>query len=228
MQEVDLYAPVKSLLETQDFEVKSEVLACDVVGQHADGSLVIVELKLAFSLDLVLQGIDRLALCDAVYLAIPKPDTKAKRKNWRSRKWAIVNLCRRVGLGLIMVDIEEAPDGRAVVLQDPVAYVPRRNAKRVIRLQKEFRSRKGDPNQGGATRTKIITAYRQDALTCAGALVDNNEISVAELREKTGVSRAASILQKNHYGWFVRIRRGVYGLTPDGVEAVRAFREPGV
>src|SRR5882672_387356 len=68
--ESDLYAPVKALLEGQGYSVKGEVRGCDVVAVRGKEPPVIVELKRAFGLGLVLQGVDRLALSDAVYLAI--------------------------------------------------------------------------------------------------------------------------------------------------------------
>ena len=39
---------------------------------------------------------------------------------------------------------------------------------------------------------------------------------LAELREASGVANAARILQRNVYGWFVRVGRGVYGLSAGG------------
>src|SRR5262245_57371092 len=60
--EASLYGPVKRFLEAQGFEVKGEVRGCDLVARRGDEPPVIVELKLRFTLALVLQGIDRLAL----------------------------------------------------------------------------------------------------------------------------------------------------------------------
>ena len=60
--EAALYSPVKQFLERQGYEVKGEVRGCDLVARRGDEPPVIVELKLRFSLPLVLQGIDRLAL----------------------------------------------------------------------------------------------------------------------------------------------------------------------
>jgi hypothetical protein len=68
--ESDLYAPVKALLEGQGYVVKGEVRGCDVVAVRGDEPPVIVELKRVFGLSLVLQGVDRLALSDRVYLAV--------------------------------------------------------------------------------------------------------------------------------------------------------------
>jgi hypothetical protein len=70
--EADLYAPVKRFLERQGYDVKGEVRGCDLVARRGEEPLVIVELKLRFNLALVLQGVERLALSDAVYLAVPR------------------------------------------------------------------------------------------------------------------------------------------------------------
>src|SRR5688500_5534132 len=68
--EVALSAPVKALLEGQGYVVKGEITGCDLVGVRGDEPPVVVELKRTFGLALVSQGIDRLALTDAVYLAV--------------------------------------------------------------------------------------------------------------------------------------------------------------
>ena len=36
-------------------------------------------------------------------------------------------------------------------------------------------------------------------------------------------NKAGPILRDNHYGWFERVRRGVYGLTPKGREALDVY-----
>src|SRR5882672_6190703 len=92
--ESDLYAPVKALLEGQGYVVKGEVRGCDVVGVRNAEPPVIVELKRSFGLGLVLQGIDRLAISDRVYLAVGE---------WPKRIRNVRKLCRRLGLGLIVV-----------------------------------------------------------------------------------------------------------------------------
>src|SRR5262245_49369018 len=92
--ESDLYAPVKALLEGQGYDVKGEGRGCDVVAVRGDEPPVIVELKRAFGMGLVLQGVNRLALSDSVYLAVG-----AWPKNMRDVK----KLCRRLGFGLMIV-----------------------------------------------------------------------------------------------------------------------------
>jgi hypothetical protein len=70
-REEQLYGPVKAFLEGQGYAVKGEVRGCDLVARRGDEPPVIVELKRAFTLELLLQGVDRLALSERVYVAVP-------------------------------------------------------------------------------------------------------------------------------------------------------------
>jgi hypothetical protein len=225
LKETDLYPAIKTYLEAQGYEVKSEVCACDVVGVRKGEAPVIVELKTGFTLPLLLQGVDRLAVSDRVYLAFAVGDVVAKNALWGKRKREIIKLCRRLGLGLISVQINRSRGDVVEVHLDPVPYVPRKNTKRQGRLLREFELRVGDPNEGGVTRRTIMTAYRQDALRCLRHLSRNGPTRLADLRTATGVQRASGILQDDHYGWFERVERGVYRLTPKGVTAVEEFAE---
>ena len=115
---------------------------------------MIVELKRVFGLGLVLQGVDRLALSDRVYLAVGQ---------WPKRMRNVKKLCRRLGLGLMVVVA-----ARADIVLDPVPYRPRLNKRKAGRLLGEHARRVGDPNRGGSTtRVPMMTAYRQEALRCA-------------------------------------------------------------
>ena len=225
MKESDLYPAIKSYLEAQGYEVKGEVCACDVVGVRGDEAPVIVELKTGFTLPLLLQGVDRLAVSDRVYLAFAVGEVVAKNALWGKSKKEIKKLCRRLGLGLISVQINQNRDDFVEVHLDPIPYVPRKNKKRQGRLLREFELRVGDPNEGGVTRKTIITAYRQDALRCLKYLSHNGPAKLAELRAATSVQRASGILQNDHYGWFERVERGVYQLTPKGMMALEEFAE---
>ena len=201
--ESDLYAPVKALLEGQGYSVKGEVKGCDVVAVRGAEPPVIVELKRVFGMGLVLQGVRRLALSDAVYLAVG-----AWPKNLRDVK----KLCRRLGLGLMVV-VQERVD----ILLDPAPYKPRKDKRRLGRLLGEHSRRVGDPNRGGSsTKVPMMTAYRQEALRCAGLLARNGPMKVAALKVGAEAPKAALILRDDHYGWFERIERGIYGLTPQG------------
>ena len=208
MTETDLYLPIKHFLEAQGFTVKSEVRACDVVAVRGDESPIIVELKTALTLQLFYQAVDRLTMTDLVYVAVPRTR--------RAVPGEAIKLCRRVGVGLLVV----AASGSVDVLAEPVPYSPRQNPRRQKSLLGEFHRRLGDFNTGGSTRRKLVTAYRQDALRCAVHLA-TGPARVSEIRQATSVDRAASILQANVYGWFSRLSRGVYGLTGDGHVALR-------
>ena len=208
--ESDLYAPVKALLEGQGYNVKGEVRGCDVVGVRGSDPPLIVELKRVFGLGLVLQGVDRLALSDLVYLAVG-----AWPKNMRSVK----KLCRRLGLGLIVVVKE-----RADIVFDPMPYAPRKNKRKTSRLLGEHARRVGDPNQGGSSSKVILmTAYRQAALRCAASLAANGPMKVAALRATCDAPNAGSILRDDFYGWFERVERGVYVLTPKGRRGLELY-----
>ena len=225
MKETDLYPAIKTYLEAQGYEVKSEICACDVVAVRGDEAPVIVELKTGFTLPLLLQGVDRLAVSDQVYLAFAVGEVVARNALWSKNRKQIIRLCRRLGLGLISVRITKGRDDLVEVHLDPVPYVPRKDRKRQGRLLREFERRVGDPNEGGVTRRTIMTAYRQDALRCLKHLDRNGPTKLADLRTATGVLRASGILQDDHYGWFERVARGVYQLTPKGVAAVAEFAE---
>jgi hypothetical protein len=216
--EAALYGPVKRFLERLGYEVKGEVRGCDLVARRGDEPAVIVELKLRFNLALVLQGVDRLALSERVYVAVPRPGRSVRGLVPDAPR--IRRLCRRLGLGLILVG-----EGTVAVVEEPVPYRPRPAHQRAARLILEFERREGDMNVGGQRRTPIVTAYRQDALRCARALAANGPLHLAQLRTATGVADAAPILQRNVYGWFTRIGRGVYALSDRGREALGQFAE---
>ncbi len=210
MREADLYAPLKDYLTRQGYTVKAEIGACDLMARRGAEPPVIVEMKLTFSLRLVMQGVARQALFESVYLAVPVG------KGWQVRYRDILTLCRRLGLGLLAVE----PDG-VVAHLDPGPYAPRRKARAAGRLLREFERRVGDPNVGGTSGIVRMTAYRQDALRCAAHL-SVGPCTCADVRKTTGVARATALMAADHYGWFERIRHGVYGLTPKGSKALAA------
>ena len=211
--ETDLYKPVKAFLQTQGYDVKAEVNSCDVVAKKSDGSLVIVELKKGFNIDLLIQGVERLTLADNVYIAAGFYGPIAKGSIWNKRRRGILKLCKRLGLGLMMVRLYVRKDANIQVLLDPSPYVPRKNSGKAGRLKKEFDARVGDPNAGGATRTKIITSYRQNALRCAALLSKSGALKANEVKQQTGVKKAATLMRNNHYGWFEKVERGIYKLA---------------
>jgi hypothetical protein len=217
MPETALYHPVKEFLEGLGFAVKGEVVGCDVVALK-EGSppiVVICELKAQFNLDLVLQGVDRAAACDEVWLAARLSRTgKGREADKRFR-----NLCRRLGFGLLGVTAGDQIE----VLVSPAAPSPRREAKRRSRLVEEHRRRSGDPTPGGGSRKPIMTAYRQRALACAAAMAQAPQ----RPRDLTAhAPDAARMMITNVYGWFERVERGLYSLTPAGLDALARWPQP--
>ncbi len=206
VKETDLYQPVKTLLEDQGYTVKGEIGKCDVVGVRGEEPPVIVEMKTGITISLILQGIDRLTITDAVYIAVPRGKTKLWRKTLRDT----LKLCKRIGLGFISVTGDVAE-----VHLDPVPYQPRKIKRRQTALLREFLSRKGDPNKGGSTKTKLMTAYRQEAIRIAEHLAEFGPMAPAALKKEVDAPKAGDILRANHYGWFERISKGVYDLTPE-------------
>lgn len=212
-RETDLYLPVKAFLEAQGYVVKAEVGAADVVAVRGGEPPVVVELKLGFSLTLVHQCVARLAVSDDVYMAV----ARGQGKRFQRALKEMTTLARRLGLGLLTVRIS---DGLVEVHCDPGPYAPRKSKKRQGQLLREFARRQGDPNDGGQTRVGLVTAYRQDAVKLALYLYEAGACKGADVARETGVARATTMMRDDHYGWFEKVDKGVYGLTPKGAEAV--------
>jgi hypothetical protein len=213
--ETSLYPPVKRYLEKLGLAVKGEIRGCDVVGLSADGLVVICELKLSFNLELVLQGVDRSAACEEVWLAV----RSTARTTSRERDPRVRKLCRLLGFGLLAVSAR----GQVEPIVEPRPWRPRRDLKERGRLVTEHQRRFGDPAAGGSTRAPIMTAYRQSALVCA-AMLTSGPRPTRDLRPV--VPEAPKILLQNVYGWFVRRERGVYDLTEAGRAALVRWPQP--
>ena len=212
MLETELYLPVKRFLEAQGYAVKAEIGDCDVLAVRGEEPPVIVELKTGFNLQLLLQGIDRQTVTDSVYLAIPESKRSLSPDNLR--------LCKRLGLGLLVVNKDWVE-----AYLDPAPYQPRKAPRRKAVLLKEFQRRIGDHNSGGSSKRPLVTAYRQDALRCVKFLKSTGASKVSDVVAQTKVERAATILRSDVYGWFLKIDRGIYSLSPKGDAAVTIFAD---
>ncbi|MCP5183117.1 MAG: hypothetical protein H6993_04095 [Pseudomonadales bacterium] len=215
VSETSLYPALKAFLEDQGYDVKGEVVHCDVVAQRGDEPPVVVELKLSLNLTVLLQAVDRLALSPTVYIAVPRQCSALKL-----RRRAILRLLRMLGLGLIVIDTRRRTGAVDVVL-DPGSYQPRISTARQQRLLREFQRRVGDPEAGGTDRRRgLMTAYRQRSLAIAGYLRQSGVSRPADIAAALGEPEARDILYRNVYGWFERPERGVYQLTPAGEQAL--------
>ncbi|MGR3502169.1 DUF2161 domain-containing phosphodiesterase [Pseudaestuariivita sp.] len=214
-RETDLYPPIKAHFEALGFVVKGEVGAADVVAQRGE-TLVVVELKLGFSLTLLHQAVQRQRVTDDVYVAVPRWRGKA---GWKAFK-ANIGLARRLGLGVLSVD----PAGLVQEHCAPGPFQPRKSKLRKSRLTAEFARRMGDPSPGGSNRQGLVTAYRQEAWRCARHLEAFGPSKGAEVAKAAQVPKATRVMADNHFGWFERVARGHYALTDVGRTAVQQDR----
>ena len=245
--ETQLYLPVKKFLEARGFAVKGEICGCDLVAvpvagangtgtetEEKDPPLVVIgELKQTFTLELLLQGVDRLAAGDEIWLAVRASGGGGRKGRGRERDPRVRKCCRLLGFGLLAVFAR----GQVEVIVEPRPWKPRKVAWRRRRLVDEHRRRQGDPAAGGSTRQPIMTAYRQQALAVAAALAAAEAAGTAAQTGAPGrrprdlkafAPDAPKILLHNVYGWFARVERGVYGLTEAGRAALVRWARVGL
>jgi len=220
MKESDLYLPLKQYLESQNYEVKGEVCDCDVVAVKDEEPPVIVELKLTLNLDVLLQGVDRLALSSVIYIGIPHD-----AKSFKKKRKLCLKLLRMLGFGLILIN---AKSSKVEVLLDPSEYKPRKVKQKKERLLGEFQSRIGDPNLGGMSSKKgVLTSYRQKALKIALYLEKNESVKASILSKEIEEPKARDIMYKNFYGWFDRVGAGIYALSTKGKDEIGLWLSKG-
>lgn len=211
MKESDLYLPLKRFLEGQGYEVKGEVMDCDVMAVRGDEEPLLVELKLSLNLSVLLQVVERLSLSSKVYIGVPRDVTVLKKKRKQ-----VLKLIRMLGLGLVRIDPKKS---QVEIVLDPIEYKPRIAKRKQERLLGEFVHRVGDPNLGGtAMKQGVMTFYRQQALSIGAYLLEHGETKASVISKELDDPKVRSILYRNVYGWFENVARGVYGLSPKGRE----------
>ena len=224
--ESDLYLPVKAYLETLGYEVKGEVRHCDMTAVK-DDTLIVVELKRSFSLDLIYQGLQRQTTADSVYLAVPLP-----RKGYLAPKYKdMLRLCRRLEIGLIFVAFSSAKKPQIDVAVHPTPRTAvRRNKKERMAILTEHNARSGSRNTGGVTRRKILTSYKEMALNVAKILHENGELTATQIRGICGYEKTSRILNSNYYKWFEKVqnygnKNNTYQITESGIEALKEYSD---
>ena len=208
LTESDLADPLYEYLRAAGYTVRSEVKDCDIAAVKGD-ELVVIELKRSMNLALVVQGVRRQRLTDSVYLAIPRP---ANKWTWWRESRGVRHLLRRLELGLILVSREKGKPPVEVVFHPLPLVRQRRSAPRRAVLA-EIAGRTADYNRAGSTRTKLATAYRENAVHIACCLLVTGPASPAALRAMGTGQKTLSILRLNAYGWFERVGTGVYRLA---------------
>ncbi|MCG8337631.1 MAG: DUF2161 family putative PD-(D/E)XK-type phosphodiesterase [Proteobacteria bacterium] len=219
MKESDLYLPLKKFLESQGYEVKGEVQDCDVVAVRGEEAPVVVELKLSINLDVVLQAVSRLAITQKVYIGVPE-----QCKSLKKRRKHLLKMLKMLGLGLLTVE-PTREIGSVNVIHDPGEYKPRKSKFRQERLLGEFMKRVGDPNLGGTEKRKgIMTAYRQRSLAIARLLDIQGPTKASDVALVLKEPKARDILYRDVYGWFDRLSRGMYNLSPLGKKEISLWQ----
>ena len=135
-KETDLYEPIRAFLEEEGYQVQAEVKHCDIAAEK-NGRLVVVELKRAFGLKLVYQGLERQSLTDEVFVAIPRPKKGAREKAWQD----MLRLLKRLELGLLTVALD-SPLKTVDVVLTPADSMIRKNKRKKERLQAELEGRR--------------------------------------------------------------------------------------
>jgi hypothetical protein len=223
LQEVDLYRPIHAYFVKEGYKVYGEVKDCDVAASK-DEELIIIELKLNLSVDLLIQATKRQRLTDQVYIAIPKPKYNLRTKRWND----LCHVVRRLELGLMLVSFSGNRKKVEVVFH-PAFFDRRKSVNRNKRkreaLIKEMNGRSADYNVGGSNKSKIMTAYKENCIQIATYLEKCGPLSPKTLVQMGTGEKTSSILSKNFYGWFERVKRGVYVVSEKGKAEIQKYPE---
>ncbi len=223
ISETDLFNPIREFLIKRGYTVNSEVKNCDITAVKEE-ELLVVELKSGFNATLLIQAAKRQRLADAVYIAIPMPKTGIFSRKWKD----ICYLVRRLGLGLLVISfLKSGPRVEVVLEPGPFDHERSRQLNRKKRdgVIAEINNRHGDFNIGGSTRRKLMTAYKENAIQIACYLKKCGPLSPRQLKNLGTGTKTSSILQKNFYGWFERVTKGLYQITPEGIRSLDSYPE---
>jgi hypothetical protein len=223
IRETDLYMPVHDYLESLGYQVQGEVNGCDLAAVMGD-DLIVVELKTAFNLKLLCQAVKRQRVTESVYVAVPRPKGGTRTAAWGE----MCMLLRRLEIGLITVALNKKTD------QVEVHFHPntfdrlksmRANKRVRYSIIKETAGRSGHYNTGGANKTKLITAYREQVIHIVCCMMKYGAMSPSQLKKMGTSAKTSNILRDNHYGWFVKTARGVYDLDDSAREFLKGYPE---
>lgn len=224
IKESDLYQPVKDYLDSLGYDTKGEVKSCDITAIKGD-ELIVVELKKGFTIELLYQAVDRQKIADGVYVAVPIPKRGYRNPHYKD----MLNLCKRLELGLILVGFTLNGKPQIDIAVNPESAKPvRKSNKKRMAVISEHNSRTGSVNTGGVSRKKIITVYKEQSLAIAKILADNGELSARKIRELGGCEKTSSILRMNYYKMFEKIgskSHCTYKITKIGLKMLSEYEE---
>jgi hypothetical protein len=221
-RECDLSAPIQNYLSERGYTVRCEVRDCDVTAIR-DEELIVVELKRQFSTDLLMQAVDRQRVADAVYVALPIEGANVGRGAKAARWRGIEGLLKRLDLGLIRVHFMGA-SATVELVHHPAGEPVRPRCKPRGRqaILREIAGRAaGDHNEGGVSKRRLVTAYREQCIHIALCLRDLGPQSPAALRARGTSDKTQAMLRRDVYGWFERRSRGLYALRSGAEDAIR-------
>lgn len=225
--ESSLSDPCKAWLKLKGCAVSAEVKSIDLLGlytcEQAEISIAI-ELKLKLNLELILQAVERQKIVDYVYIAVPHEYKVLESPRFKK----IQLLLRRLNIGLITVNFRSIrPYVTEIIEAKPYDFEKSRRIadKKKQALLKEFHSRITDSNDGGVTRRKLMTAYREQSLLIAHFLSQGEAMTIKALKALGAPVKAGVILRNNHYNWFERVSIGCYQLTESGAKAVEDYQD---
>ena len=208
-KEADMYEPIRQLLNGLGFIVRGEVKNCDIAAIKGE-ELWVVEMKLSANLTLLYQAMERKAITDYVFIAIPRP------KNSRAKNFSLLKkIISKLELGLILVSID-SPVPLAEIAIHPTTS-KKTSPKKSESVRKEILGRSSD-TIGGAANTRVSTAYREKCIKIACMLEVQGELNSRELLRLGCEKDTATILRLNHYGWFTKTENGKYTLSAAGKE----------
>jgi len=219
MKETELYEPVKCFLEGRGYSVKAEIDSLDILAVKEE-AFIAVELKVNISLKLIYQVIERQKLVNDVYIAVPESAVKSHKKNMKK----LLLLLKRLSIGLMIVH-----ENTVEVKLDPIDYnlnlSKNRSKRKRTKLINDFIQLKSNQNIGGS-KGKRMTLYKENVIEIAKVLSDNPGLSPKDIKEKTGIEKTSSILQKNYYQWFKKISYGSYALSDEGEKEILKYISP--
>jgi hypothetical protein len=225
LKETDLFPPLADFLQGEGYSVHAEVLGTDIAARRG-GELLLVEMKLRFNIDVLLQAAGRQGAADKTYIAVPARNGK------RPPKWSeLKDILRRLGLGLFLVHFTPPlrPQVQEALAAEDSRAIKNLRKKRKVRagLLRELEGRPANFNTGGSVKKKLITAYLVESLRVALLLRKNKApegLSPKKLREMGAPLNCREILYNNYHGWFTRPEPGRYTLSAAGKEALRQYR----
>ncbi len=203
--ETDLYEPIKKYFEAAGYTVRGEVKGCDLAAVCGD-DLVIVEMKLDFNFKLLIQAVERQKISPHVFIAIDRP-ARYNQKLFKQK----MNVLKKLEIGLITVALDSPLKSVDVWIESGQGIEG--NKKKKAAILKEIGGRGMDNNRGGSVKRKLSTAYRERAVKIACMIEASGSLSIQQIKMYIGDTSVPIMLQRDYYGWFERVSRGVYGIT---------------